>query len=376
MPRIIPTADLQIGKQFGNLGADVDRLAYLRQARIDVVRRIGKVAEERGANGILVAGDVFERNEVSDLVVRQTLTAMQETTVPWVLLPGNHDPDGPAGVWDRIERIGHGPQVSVARCQEPVLLADDRLAILPAPLARKHQFADPTEQFCALKTPADAARIGLAHGSLRNRLAPGAETHNMIADDRAQTAGLDYLALGDWHSAQEVAPRTWYAGTPEPDNFDQDSGSVLIVDIPGPGETPVVERVSVSRYHWHKLSVNLQSPDAAQQLKAAVAQLCEPLSRAVIDISLTGAISLADRNAVEQELARVQAACQVLRGHYDQLLEEPTEADLDDLGRHGFIATVVSRLRMLEANHGGADSTYARGALRRLYVEHVIGGHQ
>jgi hypothetical protein len=110
-------------------------------------------------------------------------------------------------------------------------------------------------------------------------------------------------------------------------------------------------------------------------MKAAVAPLAAQLGTAVIDLSLAGAISLADRNSVELELANLEAGCQVLRGHYEQLLEEPTEADLDDLGRHGFIASVVSRLRLLETNEQGHDSLYARMALRRLYVEHVIGGH-
>jgi DNA repair exonuclease SbcCD nuclease subunit len=376
MPKIIHTADLHIGKQFEHLGAEVDKLAYLRQARIDVVREIGKLAEDRAAVAIVVAGDVFDRSEVSDLVVRQTLAAMQESSVPWVLLPGNHDPDGPASVWDRVERIARGPRIRIARSQEPILLADNALAIIPAPLTRRHQFADPTQHFDAQDTPADAARVGLAHGSVRNRLSPTAETHNMIAEDRASAAGLDYLALGDWHSVREVATRTWYAGTPEPDNFDQESGAALVVDVPGPGVVPVVERVCVSRYHWHKVSVNLHSPNALQQMKAAVSPLCARLSTAVIDLSLAGAISLADRNSVELELANLEAGCQVLRSHYDQLLEEPTEADLDDLGRQGFIASVVSRLRSLETKQEDGDSLYARMALRRLYVEHVIGGHQ
>lgn len=376
MPKIIHTADLQIGKQFENLGADLDKLAYLRQARLDVVRRIGKLAEDRDAVAVVVAGDVFDRSEVSDLVVRQTLAAMQESTVPWILLPGNHDPDGSASVWDRVERIGRETRVRVARSQEPILLSGNALAILPAPLTRRHQFADPTEHFDTQATPAGAARIGLAHGSVRNRLAPSAETHNMIAEDRAQTADLDYLALGDWHSAREIAPKSWYAGTPEPDNFDQTSGTALVVDVAGLGASPVVECVRVSRYHWHKLSVSLQSPDALAQLKAAIAPLSEQLSTAVIDLSIAGAISLADRNSIEQELANLEAGCQVIRGHYEQLFEEPTEADLDDLGRQGFIASVVSRLRLLETNQDNNDSPYARMALRRLYVEHVIGGHQ
>ena len=165
-------------------------------------------------------------------------------------------------------------------------------------------------------------------------------------------------------------------GTPEPDDFDQESGTALVVDIPGPGAAPVVERICVSRYHWNKVNVHLHSPDALQQMKAAVAPLSAQLSTAVIDLSLAGAISLSDRNSVELELANLEAGCQVLRGHYAELLEEPTEADLDDLGRHGFIAGVVSRLRALETNQQGSDPLYARMALRRLYVEHVIGGHQ
>ena len=213
MPKIIHTADLQIGKQFEHLGADVDKLAYLRQARIDVVRRIGALADDRAAEAIVVARDIFDRSEVSDLVVRQTLAAMQESSVPWILLPGNHDPDGPASVWGRVERIARGPQVRVARSNEPILLAENGLAILPAPLTRKHHFADPTQHFDAQVTPVGAVRVGLAHGSVRNRLSPSAETHNMIADDRALAAGLDYLALGDWHSVREIAPKTWYADT-------------------------------------------------------------------------------------------------------------------------------------------------------------------
>jgi len=64
MVRFLHTADWQLGKQFENLGAPPDKLAFLRQGRMDVVRRIGQLAIDRSWDAILVAGDVFERNEV------------------------------------------------------------------------------------------------------------------------------------------------------------------------------------------------------------------------------------------------------------------------------------------------------------------------
>jgi DNA repair exonuclease SbcCD nuclease subunit len=377
MVRFLHTADWQLGKQFENLGAPPDKLAFLRQGRMDVVRRIGQLAIDRSVDAILVAGDVFERNEVGDQLIREALATMRQVKIPWLLLPGNHDPAGPASVWDRIERIGCPGHVHLLHSTEPVLLADGGLAVLPAPLTRKHQFTDPTEGFGQQVTSQAAVRVGLAHGSLRNRLAPAAEQHNMISDTRADEGHLDYLALGDWHSCKEVAPRTWYAGTPEPDDFDQDSGAVLIVELRGPGVAPTVERVQVGSYRWHNLRAQLQSPGAVEQLRACLASVTEPLASAVVHLEVRGAVSLSERAAIDEELANFEATVQVLRARTIDLIPSPTEEDLNDLGRQGFVSIVVERLRSLEGDAADPDSVFARAALQRLYVEQVLrGGRQ
>ena len=377
MVRFLHTADWQLGKQFENLGAPPDKLAFLRQGRMDVVRRIGQLAIDRSVDAILVAGDVFERNEVGDQLIREALATMRQVKIPWLLLPGNHDPAGPASVWDRIERIGCPEHVHLLHSTEPVLLADGGLAVLPAPLTRKHQFTDPTEGFGQQVTSQAAVRVGLAHGSLRNRLAPAAEQHNMISDTRADEGHLDYLALGDWHSCKEVAPRTWYAGTPEPDDFDQDSGAVLIVELRGPGVAPTVERVQVGSYRWHNLRAQLQSPGAVEQLRACLASVTEPLASAVVHLEVRGAVRLSERAAIDEELANFEATVQVLRARTIDLIPSPTEEDLNDLGRQGFVSIVVERFRSLEGDAADPDSVFARAALQRLYVEQVLrGGRQ
>ncbi|MBX7135829.1 MAG: DNA repair exonuclease [Fimbriimonadaceae bacterium] len=374
MPRFIHTADLQIGKMFESLAAPSDRLAFLRKARIDVIRRVGKLARERSASAVLVAGDVFERSELRELVLREALAAMSETELVWVLLPGNHDPDGASSIWERITRIGCPANVILAREQQPILLADGALAIVPAPLTRRHQYADPTSHFDACPTPAGAVRVGLAHGSLQNRLAPSAETHNMILDTRAEQAQLDYLALGDWHSMREIAPRTWYAGTPEADGFDQTSGYVLVVDIAGPKQPPTVEPVRVGEYKWQRIEAVLHSPDSEVGLRTALAGIEEPWAKSVVDLRLSGAVSLAERTRIDECLADLEARLQVLRLDTSNLRSLPSETDLDELGRHGYIADVVQRLRSLSSSAGDPDSAFAEAALHRLYVEHSIGG--
>jgi hypothetical protein len=198
----------------------------------------------------------------------------------------------------------------------------------------------------------------------------------MISDTRADEGRLDYLALGDWHSCKEVAPRTYYAGTPEPDDFDQDSGAVLIVELRGPGVAPVVERVPVGRYRWHSLSAQLQSPGAIEQLSAHLASITQPLTSAVVHLEVRGAVSLSERAAIDEELANFEAKVQVLRARTIGLVPSPTEEDLNDLGRQGFVSIVVERLRNLEGDAANPDSAFARVALQRLYVEQVLRGGQ
>ncbi|WP_375428807.1 hypothetical protein [uncultured Sphingomonas sp.] len=57
MPRLIHTADWQLGKPFGRLPQEV-RTA-LHEALFDAIDRIGALARERDAAHVVVAGDVL-----------------------------------------------------------------------------------------------------------------------------------------------------------------------------------------------------------------------------------------------------------------------------------------------------------------------------
>jgi DNA repair exonuclease SbcCD nuclease subunit len=215
--RLLHTADWQLGKPFTRF-AEGDSGAILREARFDAVRRLGALAVEVEAAAVLVAGDILESEHAEPAVLRRMVARMEGFAGPWLLLPGNHDPARPGGIWDRFLASGDCPaNVHILREPVPFPLLDGRLVVLPAPLRQKHGHGDPTAWFDSTALPAGAVKVGLAHGAVPELLPEAAQGPNPIPRNRAEEAGLDYLALGDWHSCQQVGPRAWYSGTPEPD---------------------------------------------------------------------------------------------------------------------------------------------------------------
>jgi len=246
LPKFLHTADWQIGRQYTTFPED--DAVPLAEARLAAVERLAQLANEHQVDAVLVAGDVFDLQTVSERTVRQMFLAMQGYVGPWVLISGNHDAALAESVWTRAQRLGVVPaHVHLALSPQPVLLLEAGLAVLPAPLTQRHTFEDTTAWFNSAETPAGLLRVGLAHGSVQGVLAEEIDSPNPIAPDRAVQARLDYLALGDWHGCKQINARTWYSGTPEPDRFkSNDAGLALLVSIEAPGAEPTVTRLPLA----------------------------------------------------------------------------------------------------------------------------------
>jgi DNA repair exonuclease SbcCD nuclease subunit len=362
--RLLHTADWQLGKPFTRF-AEGDVAVHLRDARLDAVGRIADLAAAEDVAAVLVAGDILESEHAEPGLLRRMVHRMAAYPGPWLLLPGNHDPARPGGVWYRFGRSGDCPaNVQVLTEARPVTLADGRLVVLPAPLTQKHVTGDPTEWFAAAELPAGAVKVGLAHGSVPALLPETAGDTNPIALERAQSAGLDYLALGDWHSVLQVGARSWYSGTPEPDDFTRSGiGEVLLVTLPGPGSTVAVERRRVGRYEWRAQRVDLgQTPDAAaieDQLQALLLTFGAP-GETVLRLAVEGALDLAGRAVLEAALERLGERLRHLEAETGELATAASEADLASLAAEPLLAEVTAALR-------GSTDPAAPLALRLLH---------
>lgn len=354
--KLLHSADWQIGRIYSQF--EPDDAAALFEARFSAIERLATLAIEHSVDAVLVAGDVFDAQTVSDKTIRRLFNAMMGYPGAWVMLPGNHDAALAESVWTRAHRLGVIPP-NVVTCLEPsVRIVGERFAVLPAPLTQRHTYGDLTEWFSSASTPGGLHRIGLAHGCVQGVLPDDVDSANPIAVNRAATAGLDYLALGDWHGSKRIDERTWYAGTPETDRFRaNDSGLALLVDIAAPGAAPEVQTLQTGRYRWQQIEHRLAVlSDLDETLKA----LAETGSDDVLQIRVSGVCDLHGQRRLQHgvEAARARLRALVYESHGLRL--EPTEEDIATLHADGYVGEALQQLR---TEQEGPHADRARDAL-------------
>jgi DNA repair exonuclease SbcCD nuclease subunit len=359
MISLLHTADWQIGRVFSQF--EPDDAAALFEARFKAVERLAAVAAERRVDAVLVAGDVFDLQTVSDKTIRRMFNAMQGFTGPWLLIPGNHDSALSESVWRRAARLGAVPPNAVC-CLEPVPhTVEGKFVLLPAPLTQRHTYGDLTDWFAGAPGDSGLPRIGLAHGCVQGILSEDIDSANPIAAGRAAQAGLDYLALGDWHGTRQIDARTWYAGTPETDRFRaNDSGQALLVSIAGTGAAPEVEAVRTGQFDWQQLEPRLA---VASDIDALVQTLARLDGNDVLQLRAVGSCDLGGHNKLAAALDAARARARAVVWDGEALRLEPTEEDIQSLHADGFVGEALQALR---AQQDGDEAELARDALLTL----------
>ena len=358
------TADWQIGKAFGGLPKDV--AAALTEARLAAIDRLAQTGLDSGACHVLVAGDMFDGEALAPRTVRQALARMAtHSGILWHALPGNHDPHRPGGLWERMLADGLPANIRTHLTAGPVEI-EPHVWLLPAPLAGRASSTDPTAHMDGSATPQGALRIGLAHGSVRGFGSDG-EASVAIAKTRATTAGLDYLALGDWHGTLRIDAHTWYAGTPEPDRFvGNDAGHALVVGIARKGAAPAVEKRRIGRFVWLRTADDIACAHDLARLEATLAGIAERPSDVLVALTLTGRVTPAERQAIMRRLRGIEASLRHLETDLTQLAVKAGGSDLDGLGGSGDLRRVGERLARLAAEAAPPEAATATQALALL----------
>ncbi|TMI89849.1 MAG: DNA repair exonuclease [Bacillati bacterium ANGP1] len=296
--RLLHTSDVHLGATFKVLG-ERGREQH-RQVRETFARVAGLAIEER-VDAVLIAGDLFDSvaaARVQAPFAAEQLGRLGEAGIPVVLIAGNHDPlgEGSASVWaDLTARCPHlsvlGPALEtrafpeldltvVGRSVADRLSAESPLTGLPVP--RRTHFL-----------------VALAHGSVQRPDLPA--RFGLITPEEIAASGVDYLALGDWHSTRDVSSggvRAWYSGAPEMIGLDEpDCGSVCLVTLGAPGDIEVVRR-PVGRRRGRHITLDLAGSGGAEGVARAIRGHADA-SLALV-VTLGGLVGLADRVNVER----------------------------------------------------------------------------
>ncbi len=361
--KLLHTADWQLGKRFGSIPGD--KPAVLRDQRLQAVDRLAQAAVAAGCAAVLVAGDVFDAETVPEAQSEHLLARLRAYPgLQWHLLPGNHDPARAGGVWSAILAGGVPANVRVHVEPKAMELANG-VWLLPAPLTAKRVHSDPTAWMDSVATPAGALRIGLAHGSVQGFGSNG-EANVPIDPARVKSAGLSYLALGDWHGTMRISDRVWYSGTPEPDGFrDNDPGNALLVDLDG-SAVPKVERIATGHFTWMQRALTADDAACLGPVEADVARLGSAAARCLMSLDLMGVVPLIELARIEERLARLAPQLFHLAADTQGISAFADAGDLASLSSPA-LADIAHRLKAT-VDAGGAEAAVASRALRRLFA--------
>ncbi|MCW2552432.1 MAG: repair exonuclease [Mycobacterium sp.] len=372
--RFLHTADWQLGMTRHYLNGEAQ--PRYSAARRDAVAGLGALAAETGAEFVVVAGDVFEHNQLAPRDVSQSLEAMRAIGVPVYLLPGNHDPLDASSVYTSVLFTAERPDNVVVLDRAGTHQVRPGLEIVAAPWRSKRPTTDLLGDVLQGLTADGVTRIVVGHGGV-DLFEPDRDKPSLIRLATVEAAlargAVHYVALGDKHSRTNVGStgRIWYSGSQEVTNYDHiepDPGHVLVVDVDedDPARAVRVEGRRVGRWRFITLRRSVDGARDIVDLDINLDQLPDK-ERTVVQIALTGTLTVTDKAALDaclDKYARLFAAL----GTWDKetdIAVVPADGEFDDLGIGGFAAAAVDELvAAARADSGHADD--ARAALALL----------
>jgi DNA repair exonuclease SbcCD nuclease subunit len=398
MIRFLHVADLHLGLRITRF--EESPCKRIAEARFTALQKLREQAAQHGVDFILIAGDVFDDHSVSRTDVAARAFAILEgsqQSCPVFIIPGNHDPLVPGGVWERDPWFREQPHLRVhfLRNAEPICVKGLPVTLFPCPLRQRRAMEDPTawiEKHPRQKED-HTIRIGVAHGSLNIMKLP--EDDHLIRPDAAERYGLDYLALGHWHKhsaykTSDGAERTAYSGTHEPMRFsgttgdiatgwssyssdddaerfrDDGHGSALLVSIDSAGAPPKLERLEASQLRWSAE----QREVTGEPLGSLISEFSrrETPERTILRLALSGVVE-------PRAHSRIDELKQIIENRYhagssvdaDAVLIEPNPEQLGEVVGVGVLKRVLEKLKEDAQTSDRTKKQVVDHALKVLY---------
>ncbi len=374
--RFIHSSDWQLGMTRAFLSEEAG--ARFSQDRINAILTLGKLAQEHDANFIIVAGDVFESNQLSRQTLMRTLDALEALPVPIFLLPGNHDPLDGASIFLTRDFQNAGDHIFVLHDMNPVAVPKlHGVEVVGAPWRTKHPSSDLCNDLVDTLDPATSVtRIAVAHGQV-DQLSADPSRPEVIDLARVEQAVQDkkfhYLALGDRHSVTDIGStgRIWYSGAPVATAFDEvDANKALLVELEMDGACRV-EPLDVGAWSFVVDDRAMNGPEDLADFDKWLSELPNKECTAV-KIGFEGSINLATAAALDELMDMKAELFASLRRREltTDLAVVPDELDQDSVSLSGYARDTWDELLAM----AGQGDQVAQDALRLLYRLSAQGG--
>jgi DNA repair exonuclease SbcCD nuclease subunit len=206
--RIVHSSDLHVGEGFTEPLHQGDGTAGLR-----VVLAAARAAK---ADIAILAGDTFEHNRLSAILLDRAAGLLAEAGMPVVILPGNHDPAIADSVFHRS--IAAPTNVHVIGVTDETVVSFPDLAL--EIWGNAHRCYGDSTPLAPPQPRRSFWHVAVAHG----HYAPVADRSTalrpgwLIGDDEIAATQADYVALGHWNRHARVggdSVAAYYSGSPD-----------------------------------------------------------------------------------------------------------------------------------------------------------------
>ncbi|HMO54541.1 MAG TPA: metallophosphoesterase, partial [Tepidiformaceae bacterium] len=215
--RIVHTSDVHLGAYAG--GSDEKWLAR-RSLMESTFARVIDLANESGAQALVIAGDFFDNDRVPEETVMFAAEQISRFQGQAFLLPGNHDPMDPGSIYWRYDMESVARRLTIIRDHAGELLEPEGIDAV----FWGRGYLDTDWHFKPLEglpRRVDARwHIALGHGHF---IPEGGESHRSLPIREAEIAGAsghwDYMAFGHWEPHADVSAgrvTAVYSGAPMP----------------------------------------------------------------------------------------------------------------------------------------------------------------
>jgi exonuclease SbcD len=296
MLRLLHTADVHLGARHTDLG---ERAAVLRERQFAAFRTSVELAIVEKVDIFLIAGDLFDSNTQPRRSVERVaaeLGRLARASIRTVIIPGTHDVYDGASIYRAYDLAGMARAASdwvvVLTPYIPEVVFPSLDAIIYGRVFDTKR--SPRSPLAGLDARSDTRaswKVGMVHGALA---IPGRTDSDVVVvtEEEIAKTGLDYLAMGHWHSAIEGRAGNVsyaYSGAPEPVAVDQDgAGQVLLVTLDDRGGRHFVsiEPKRVGQTRSEKLDLDVSGVGSQPELIDVLGRHAD--SNLVLDVRLTG----------------------------------------------------------------------------------------
>ncbi|MEJ4112189.1 exonuclease SbcCD subunit D [Corynebacterium kroppenstedtii] len=374
--RILHTSDWQLGMtrwflepdSHGDDDGGLNSQALYTGARFAAIQRMADVAHQRDCDLVVVAGDVFDKDNVGKRIQSRFIEAIEHfAPIPIVFLPGNHDPYQVGSVW----RSSFAQDIEEAG---GIILGDFSLhtigdiEVFGAPLTSNRPTDDLVSAALNAREPAQGIRVMLGHGQPRRAFGNEDNHIDMETVDHAlQNHLVDYIAMGDTHSVQQIDSRggMWFSGSHEPTDFDnkeRQSGYCLVVDLDvADGATSItVDPVHVAEWEFHYDSREITTDDDIESWYTDLSTI-RGASSTVVKNALIGRITFDQAYRIDEYKQRLanRFAAYIVDAEHTNLDILPDSLDPDEFKLNGYFRKVLDDLN--------PNDDVDREALKLLY---------